>query len=207
MTKKLLMAVGVIIIISAGKTIAQSWNLTGNAATDITTNFIGTIDNKSLKIKTNNAVRMFIKSSGFVGIGTSSPVEKLDVNGTVKSTALLVGTTTQATGYIASIGGKLIAEEVRVDLQAVWPDYVFCGDRNLMSLDELAQWINENKHLPGIPAADEIKSSGIMLGEMQVKAMEKIEEAMLYILQLNKENNELKAQINNLQQQVNELKK
>ena len=46
-----------------------------------------------------------------------------------------------------------------------------------------------------------------MLGEMQTKSMEKIEEAMLYILQLNKENHELKAQIDNLQKQVNELKK
>ncbi|HKR06616.1 MAG TPA: bZIP transcription factor [Bacteroidia bacterium] len=207
MTKKLILAAGIIMVVSAGKTIAQSWNLTGNAGTNPNTQFVGTTDAKDFKIRTNNTVRVFVKSNGSVGIGTSTPSVKLEVIGTVKSNQLLVGTTTGATGFIASIGGKLIAEEVRVDLKGVWPDYVFSENHTLMPLDQLEQWVNDHKHLPGIPAAGEIKSSGIMLGEMQAKSMEKIEEAMLYILQLNKENHELKAQIDNLQKQVNELKK
>jgi hypothetical protein len=208
MTKKLILAAGIIMVVSAGKTYGQTdWHITGNAGTNPTTNFIGTTDNKDFKIRTNNTVRVFIKSNGSIGIGTSTPSVKLEVIGTVKSNQLLVGTTTGATGFIASIGGKLIAEEVRVDLKAAWPDYVFSENHTLMPLEELEQWISDNKHLPGIPAAGEIKSSGIMLGEMQAKSMEKIEEAMLYILQLNKENHELKAQIDNLQKQVNELKK
>ncbi|MEP7169009.1 MAG: bZIP transcription factor [Bacteroidota bacterium] len=206
MTTKLILAAGIMMIISAGKINAQAWTINGNTNV-AAANFIGSTNNVGLKLKTNNNTRMYIKASGEIGIGTTAPVAKLDVNGTAKANQLLVGTATGATGYIASIGGKLIAEEVRVDLTAVWPDYVFSETHNLMPLDELGQWLNENKHLPGIPAAGEMKNNGIMLGEMQTKSMEKIEEAMLYIVQLNKENHDLKAQIDNLQQQVNEMKK
>src|SRR6185436_5689824 len=205
MTKKLLISAGILMIVSVGKTNAQSWGINGNSGTNPNTNFIGTIDNNSAKFKTNNAMRMYIKPTGEVGIGTSSPSTKLDVNGTAKANQLLVGTSTGATGYIVSIGGKLLAEEARVALQAAWPDYVFSENHALMPLDELEQWLDVNKHLPGIPSAGEMKNRCIMLGEMQTKSMEKIEEAMLYILQLNKENHELKTQIDNLQKQVNEL--
>ncbi|MEO5571927.1 MAG: tail fiber domain-containing protein [Bacteroidia bacterium] len=59
----------------------SQWSLTGNAGTNTTTNFIGTTDKKALKIRTNNAVRMTINSSGKVGIGITAPVFKLDVKG------------------------------------------------------------------------------------------------------------------------------
>ncbi len=109
---------------------------------------------------------------------------------------LRVGTTTGATGYVASINGKLIATEVRVQPLANWPDYVFGKDHILMSLEELEASINANKHLPGIPSAADVKDNGIMLGEMQTKAMEKIEENTLYILQLNNKVKEVEK-INN----------
>lgn len=60
---------------------SQSWNLTGNAGTNPSTNFIGTTDAKALKIRTNNNVHITISSSGKVGIGIASPVFKLDVKG------------------------------------------------------------------------------------------------------------------------------
>ena len=65
---------------------AQSWNLTGNAGTNASTNFIGTTDNVAFKIRTNNAVRMSINGSGKVGIGTTVPGEKLEVSGKLKLT-------------------------------------------------------------------------------------------------------------------------
>ena len=51
----------------------SGWNDNGNADTTPGTNFIGTIDNKDLVIKTNNADAMTIKADGKVGIGTNNP--------------------------------------------------------------------------------------------------------------------------------------
>ena len=59
------------------------WHIAGNAGTNSGTNFIGTKDTAALKFRTNNAVRMTIKSSGKVGIGTTNPKSNLDVAGTI----------------------------------------------------------------------------------------------------------------------------
>ena len=116
---------------------------------------------------------------------------------------LRVGGTQGATGFVAAINGKLMATEVRVQPTASWPDYVFGKDHILMSLEELEAKINADKHLPGIPAANEMKETGIMLGEMQTKTMEKIEELTLYIIELGKQNKELRKEVESLKNLVN----
>ncbi len=57
------------------------WNLSGNSGTNPLTNFVGTIDNKDLVLKTNNAERMRITAAGKVGIGTASPSAALHLVG------------------------------------------------------------------------------------------------------------------------------
>jgi len=48
-----------------------SWSLTGNAATNYATNFLGTTDNTSLRFRTNNTQGMILDSLGNAGIGAS----------------------------------------------------------------------------------------------------------------------------------------
>jgi hypothetical protein len=108
---------------------------------------------------------------------------------------LRVGGTQGATGYVAAINGKLIAEEVRVELKANWPDYVFSKEHKLMSIEELETSVNTNSHLPGVPSACEVEENGIMLGAMQTTTMEKLEENTLYIIQLNNKIKELEKKI------------
>jgi hypothetical protein len=109
----------------------------------------------------------------------------------VNDGVMRIGTTQKATGYLLNVGGKIIAEEVRVTLQAAWPDYVFAPSYHLMPLEDLEKHILQNQHLPNIPNASTMQSEGIALGTMQTKMMEKIEELSLYIIDLNKK---LKAQ-------------
>lgn len=150
----------------------------------------------SLVIWSNSSVNnylVFQPSWGNTGIGTYTPNAKLHLNG-----AQLIGSNSAipATGYQLSVDGKIIAEEVKVQLSTSWPDYVFGEGYKLMPIDELEKSIQQNKHLPNIPsAADVTAEKGIVLGEMNRKLLEKIEELTLYIIQLKKENNSLESRL------------
>ena len=97
-----------------------------------------------------------------------------------------IGTTLKATGYLLNVGGKIIAEELRVSLQGSWPDYVFNDDYKRLTIPQLESYLRENKHLPNMPAAHDIETNGQSVGELQRKMVEKIEELNLYIIDLNK---------------------
>ena len=75
-------------------------------------------------------------------------------------------------------------EEVLVEDATNWPDYVFNEDYALKNMDELREFVTSHHHLPNIPSALEIEKEGILLGNMQKKLLEKIEELTLYILEL-----------------------
>ena len=102
---------------------------------------------------------------------------------------------TFATGYKLSVKGKIICTELRVNLVADWPDYVFREDYELMPLKNLRAFIKENGHLPNVPSSETIRESGMDVGEMQQLMMEKIEELSLYVLQLEAEIDRLKTMI------------
>jgi len=107
---------------------------------------------------------------GNVGIGTLNPDEKLTVK------------------------GKIHTQEVRVDMSVplAVPDYVFAKDYNLKTLNEVEQYIKQNNHLPEIPSAKEIEKNGLMLAEMNMSLLKKIEELTLYMIELKKENDVMK---------------
>jgi hypothetical protein len=56
-----------------------------------------------------------------------------------------------------------------------------------MPLPELRRFIGQNGHLPNIPKATEIQNSGMEMGDMQRRMMEKIEELTLHILNLQEQ--------------------
>jgi len=154
----------------------------------------------SLIIWSNSGANNYVvlqPSWGNTGIGTYTPNAKLHLNG-----AQLIGSNSAvpATGYQLSVDGKIIAEEVKVQLSTSWPDYVFADDYRLMPIEELEKSIRQNKHLPNIPSAAEVTAEkGIVLGEMNRKLLEKVEELTLYIIQLKKENNSLEQRLNKIE--------
>ncbi|MCU0375619.1 MAG: hypothetical protein MUF24_09935 [Chitinophagaceae bacterium] len=112
--------------------------------------------------------------------------------------ALCIGSMYGATGYKLNVAGKIMAEEIRVQSLATWPDYVFKPGYALMPLPLLEAQIEKQGHLPGIPNAETIAREGITLGNMQTRMMEKIEELTLHLIQLDKDNKALKQAITEL---------
>ena len=74
-------------------------------------------------------------------------------------------------------------------------DYVFAENYNLKSLSEVENYVKENKHLPGVPSAAEMAENGMNVAEMSNLLLEKIEELTLHMIQLQKENQALKAEV------------
>ncbi|MDX2188023.1 MAG: hypothetical protein SFV32_13900 [Opitutaceae bacterium] len=117
--------------------------------------------------------RLRISGDGRVGIGTSTPTHKLTVNGSVR------------------------AKEVIVEA-AGWPDYVFEEGYQRLSLSEIEKHLAEFRHLPGIPSSAEVAKKGVSIGEMQVKLLQKLEEMTLHMIDLQKQNDELRCEIEEL---------
>lgn len=123
--------------------------------------------------------RVAFLQNGIVTIGLS----KSRIN-------LLKDTGTGAMQHRLYVGGGIRAEDIKVDLQTAWADYVFAKDYKLMPLPILRKFILEKGHLPNMPTSEDIKKEGgISVSEIIVKQQEKIEELTLYILALEEKVN------------------
>lgn len=115
---------------------------------------------------------LFLADNGNVGVGTNEPPAKFSVN------------------------GKVLAKEVHVCTSPdSWPDYVFGENYKLMNLKELDAYVKANKHLPGVPSASEVEEQGdVDLGQMNAILLEKVEELTRYVIDLQKQIDEMKQQ-------------
>ncbi len=126
----------------------------------------------------NSEVRSFRSfTESRIGIGTKSPEHKLDIVGTARAHSILVNTQKTA-------------------------DFVFEPDYKLPSLDSIKNFVQENKHLPGIPSAKQMEKNGINVGDLQIDLLQKIEEITLQMIQLNdtvvKQAEQIKTQANQI---------
>ncbi|MFE7088391.1 hypothetical protein ACFU8T_13365 [Sphingobacterium spiritivorum] len=145
---------------------------------------VGTHTNHPFSIITNGVSKVTILSNGYTGIGTTTPTERLSVNGNIR------------------------AREIKVETNN-WPDYVFEEDYKLKSLTEVEIFIKANKHLPDVPSAKEIEEEGLSVGEMNKLMMKKIEELTLHLIEKDKEIRDLKGikqEIVALQEEIQQLK-
>ena len=112
-----------------------------------------------------------IRGNKKIGIGTTDPYYKLDVEGTIR------------------------AHEIKVNLNT-GADFVFEEGYNLMPLNELETFIKTQKHLPEIVPAKQMEAEGLSLSGMNIKLLEKIEQLTLYIIGQEKRISELESKIN-----------
>nr|WP_315424088.1 hypothetical protein [uncultured Pedobacter sp.] len=124
-------------------------------------------------------VHMVVGADGKVGIGTETfGAERLAVNGNIR------------------------AKEVKVEATG-WPDFVFQKDYKISSLADLDRYIKANKHLPGVPSAQEVKQNGIELGEMNKLLLQKIEELTLHLIEKDKTIASILKRMDEIEQKVN----
>jgi hypothetical protein len=108
-----------------------------------------------------------------------------------------IGTSTFTDGadtFRLSVDGNIRAKRVKV--YTTWADYVFEKNYDLPTLAEVEQHILNNGHLKDIPSAKEVEANGIELGEMNKLLLQKVEELTLYVINLNKELEKVKTQLN-----------
>ncbi|WP_157986594.1 hypothetical protein [Chitinophaga alhagiae] len=140
-------------------------------------------NNNVLAVNSNAQNLMLLKADGSLGIGT-----------------------TNTFGHKLAVNGSAIFTKVKVKAYAGWPDYVFQPGYLLPSLQEVEQYIQIHRHLPGIPAEQEVKEQGIDLGEMDKKLLQKIEELMLYTIAQQKQIDTLLQMNRQLQREVTQIK-
>lgn len=82
--------------------------------------------------------------------------------------------------------GILSLNQIRLNV-STFPDYVFANDYKLMPLEEVDAFIQKHKHLPNMPSEAKVVKEGMNVGEVNTVLVEKVEELTLYIIQLKKE--------------------
>jgi len=121
--------------------------------------------------------RFVITTAGNIGIGTSDPTQRLEVNGTIHS------------------------KEVKVDNDN-WPDYVFGPGYARPSLSEVEAFVQQNGHLPEIPSAKEVARNGVNLSEMNGMLLKKIEELTLYLVEEKNKRLEMEKELGTLKDEL-----
>lgn len=131
----------------------------------------------------NDQTGIYHPAADVIGF-TNAAIETMRIDGLGRVVVGGDGVTNLPSGYKLYVTSGIYTEQVRIATYANWADYVFDEKYKLMSLDSLNQYVQENKHLPNIPSATEVKNNGIDLADMDSRLLEKIEELTLYIIQL-----------------------
>jgi predicted acyltransferase (DUF342 family) len=128
------------------------------------------------------------------------------VNGTVGSNLQVgnrvsIGTLASLpNGYRLYVEDGILTEKVKVAVNgsADWADYVFAPEYSLRPLKEVESFIHQNRHLPDVPSAEQVVANGVDVAKMDALLLQKIEELTLYLIDLKKENESLKKDVEEL---------
>ncbi|MBR7721909.1 hypothetical protein KCG47_15745 [Microvirga sp. SRT04] len=106
--------------------------------------------------------------------------------------------------YRLAVDGKLVAQSIFVTQVNNWADFVFAPTYALQPLPELEAYLKQNRHLPAIPSAAEVEKNGIDVGEMNARLLQSLEELTLHVIELNKQNARLQAEVAALAAKMNQ---
>ena len=131
--------------------------------------------------------------------GGNQEVMRIDPNDNVVIGGAGVGA--PPAGFRLAVADGIISQQVKVvGSSANWADYVFAKNYPLTPIEEVESYIKLHKHLPNVPSAKEVKENGIEMVEMDATLLRQIEELWLHMIDLKKENEALKVEIQQLKE-------
>ncbi|WP_207428889.1 phage tail protein [Pedobacter sp. SYSU D00535] len=101
--------------------------------------------------------------------------------------------------YHLSVEGNIKAKSIKIEPTG-WADYVFAPSYKLPPLADVEKFIQINKHLPGVPSEAKVIKDGIDVADMSATLLKKIEELTLYMIEMKKENEDLKGRLKKLEE-------
>jgi len=115
---------------------------------------------------------------------------------------------------INSLGDLVIPGSVKasggdgsLDPGDIFPDFVFEPDYDLMPVDELAGFIQDNRHLPNVMSLEDIHREGnINMTRLQLQLLQKVEELTLYVIEQQKQIAGLRAELEERDQDASAAK-
>ncbi|AXT52563.1 hypothetical protein D1818_17630 [Aquimarina sp. BL5] len=133
---------------------------------------------------------MSLTQNGQLIIGASqlsSNNDILNISGGVETEKMILGqselsSSTENENTLLTVSGGVKTDKVVLNIGS-FPDYVFNGDYKLMPIEDVANYIAKNKHLPNIPSEKEMVASGMDISMISLKLVEKVEELTLYTIQ------------------------
>ena len=135
-------------------------------------------ENAGFSIENSLGKILHVTLRGRVGIGTSTPEQKLEVRGTIR-----------AKSFIADA--------------AEFPDYVFEKGYDLMNIDQVKKYVRKHKHLPGMPSQKEVMKKGLDIKKISLLNVEKLEELYLHLFELDKKTNQVFKKIDQMDSKLN----
>ncbi|MBO0931593.1 hypothetical protein [Fibrella aquatilis] len=163
------------------------------------------------RVMTSNA--LILGNGANVGIGNSAPQSLLELTARYENqsglrfthlTANSAAQTQVAEKFLTVsdkgdvvLANKLTSNQlvVRTASAKAWADYVFEKNYNLQPLAQVEQYIQQHGHLPGIPAAADMASTGVELTKLLTTLVQKNEELTLHLIAQQKQINALQKQL------------
>jgi hypothetical protein len=170
----------------------QDGNSYGAAAT------LGTNDNYALNFETNGTTKMTVLANGNVGIGTTNPVQALDVNGTV-----------QAVDFV-STSDRRLKKDIQPILSALEKLNLITGvSWRWIANDERDMGViaqDVEKVFPDLVVTDRNGKKSVKYGNLVGPVIEAVKELSNEVATLKTENAEIKTQYSELKIENAELK-
>lgn len=145
--------------------------------------------------------RISVNSEGEMSLVSDSAPLSLDGASITLRGKVGVNIDNETENYALAVDGGIITTEIHIQRVNHWPDYVFDQGYRLMPLPDLRRYVENHRHLPGLPSEEEANREGYDMGEVQSALLQKIEELTLYTLRQQEEIEMLKKALQELKEE------